>query len=90
MVNFSEFYELENKARAATALFIAETISQPRLAFGGAELPPDPEASLHYLLTVIAQGDPHRLHRICRLAWADHCQTGKPHWSAIWDASRQV
>lgn len=90
MVNALEFYELENKARESTVRFIAEAISQPTIYWAGQTIQADPESSLCFLLTEVAQGDPKRLHRICRIAWAEHCQTGKPHWEAISAAARLI
>lgn len=78
--------DLENRARAGVAQFIAEAITTPAEGWTYA----DPERNLIDLILVIAGGSPNRLHRICRLAWAFHKAEGIKHWEAIHRAKATI
>lgn len=74
--------EQENRARAGAARFLAEIIQQPNAQMPGA----DPAANLAWLIDQ-SGGNPQRLHKLMRVAWAERLATGKTHWAALRTAS---
>ena len=71
MVDFNESGQ-EQRARASTLTFIADLISDPITLPDGLTTVVDPELALGYLIQNIADGKSHRVHTICRIAWAIH------------------
>lgn len=83
MVNqLNEPTDLENRARAGVAEFIAEAICKAPMPADQEEYL-NPEARLFYLFAIIGNGEPEAVHCICRLAWALHKTKGTPHWAAL-------
>lgn len=76
----------EDKARAATLRFIADAITQPVLTEQGEYIWMPPEKAMVYLISNIANRDPDRLHRICRVAWSMMVTTQLNAWECIWGA----
>lgn len=75
---------MENRARLGAARFLAELIQLPHPLYPSRT--PNPAANLAWLIDW-AGGNPRRLQRLARIAWAERLATGKPHWEAIKTAS---
>lgn len=74
---------MENRARAGAARFLAEIIQQPHPITGE---PMEPAANLAWLIDQ-AGGNPRRLQKLARIAWAERLASGKTHWDALKTAS---
>lgn len=91
MIDISHQFENEQRARHLTMLFLVDAITEPGRSFYGAFTPPNPAACLAYLIQELAGGDPVRLHKIARCAWADYAANpDKGRWPCLVDASRII
>lgn len=90
MVDLNNPYQHEDRARAATLLFIKEAITEPLTNIQG-EVTINPELAMAYLIEDVADRDSHKLHRICRLAWAKHTMNPNlSRWGCIWAAKIEL
>ena len=85
--SFANDWSQVDKARAACHRFLHDLLHEHITIQSTGQTVNDPEAALGFLIEVVADRDGPKLHRILRLAWADHAaHPTKGRWTCVWDA----
>lgn len=85
--SFANDWSQEDRARASCHRFLHALLHEQITIQATGQVVNDPEAALGFLIEVVADRDGAKLHRILRLAWADHtANPSKGRWPCVWDA----
>lgn len=82
-------FEIEQRIRQLTVLFVVDAISEPLICADGSTSPPNPQGALAYIIQHLCDNDPAKFHIITRAAWSAYVTTGETsRWKCIHDAAK--